>query len=104
MDLLTKTRRINSMLQKVAGPVNFKEMADVLSEVIGANVFVVSRKGKLLGYAIAQEIENERMTKMLDERKFPAEYTEGLLRVLETSANLDMDSPYTAFPVEMKDV
>lgn len=104
MDLLTKTRRINSMLQKVAGPVNFKEMADVLSEVIGANVFVVSRKGKLLGYAIAQEIENERMSKMLEERKFPAEYTEGLLRIQETSANLDIDSPYTAFPVEMKDV
>lgn len=104
MDLLTKTRRINSMLQKVAGPVNFKEMAEVLSEVIGANVFVVSRKGKLLGYAIAQEIENERMSKMLEERKFPAEYTEGLLRIQETSANLDIDSPYTAFPVEMKDV
>jgi len=104
MDLLTKTRRINSMLQKVAGPVNFKEMAEVLSEVIGANVFVVSRKGKLLGYAIAQEIENERMSKMLEERKFPAEYTEGLLRVQETSANLDINSPYTAFPVEMKDV
>lgn len=92
------------MLQKVAGPVNFKEMAEVLSEVIGANVFVVSRKGKLLGYAIAQEIENERMSKMLEERKFPAEYTEGLLRIQETSANLDIDSPYTAFPVEMKDV
>lgn len=104
MDLLTKTRRINGMLQKVAGPVNFKEMAEVLSEVIGANVFVVSRKGKLLGYAIAQEIENERMSKMLEERKFPAEYTEGLLRIQETSANLDIDSPYTAFPVEMKDV
>ncbi|MDQ0337258.1 transcriptional pleiotropic repressor [Caldalkalibacillus uzonensis] len=104
MDLLTKTRRINSMLQKVAGPVNFREMAEVLSEVIGANVFVVSRKGKLLGFSIAQEIENERYTRMLEERKFPAEYTEGLLRIQETSANLDINSPYTAFPVEMKDV
>ncbi|EGL82529.1 GTP-sensing pleiotropic transcriptional repressor CodY [Caldalkalibacillus thermarum TA2.A1] len=104
MDLLTKTRRINSMLQRVAGPVNFREMADVLCEVIGANVFVVSRKGKLLGYAIAQEIENERMKQMLEERKFPAEYSEGLLKIQETSANLDINSPYTAFPVEMKDV
>ena len=49
MDLLTRTRKINSMLQESAGkPVNFKEMAETLSEVIDANVFVLSRKGKLL--------------------------------------------------------
>ena len=33
MNLLTKTRKINSMLQASAGkPVNFKEMADTLGE------------------------------------------------------------------------
>ena len=53
MDLLSKTRKINAMLQKTAGkPVNFKEMAETLSEVIESNVFVVSRRGKLLGYAV----------------------------------------------------
>ena len=45
MDLLSKTRKINAMLQDTgAKPVNFKEMADTLSEVIEANVFVVSRR------------------------------------------------------------
>lgn len=40
MDLLTKTRRINVLLQKAAGrPVNFKEMADTLSETIEANIY-----------------------------------------------------------------
>ena len=35
MDLLAKTRKINAMLQKTAGkPVNFKEMAETISEVI----------------------------------------------------------------------
>lgn len=104
MDLLFKTRRINNMLQKVSGPVNFREMSEVLSEVIGANIFVVSRKGKLLGFSIAQEIENERMTRMLEEKKFPEEYTEGILKIQETSANLGIDSPYTAFPEEMRDI
>ena len=61
MNLLGKTRTINAMLQKAAGkPVNFKEMSETLSKVIEANVFVVSRRGKLLGYAINQQIENER--------------------------------------------
>lgn len=64
MDLLTKARKINALLQNAGGkPVNFKEMSETLSEVINANVFIVSRRGKLLGFAIAQQIENERMKK-----------------------------------------
>ncbi|EJL29902.1 GTP-sensing pleiotropic transcriptional regulator CodY [Brevibacillus sp. BC25] len=105
MDLLSKTRRINRMLQKSAGhAVNFNEMSQVLSDVIEANTYVVSRKGKLLGFAIHQEMDNSRMRKMLEERRFPEEYSMGLLKVDETSANLDVDSPYTIFPVEMKEV
>ncbi|GAA0365005.1 GTP-sensing pleiotropic transcriptional regulator CodY [Bacillus horti] len=102
MELLSRTRRINSMLQAASGPVNFKEMAEVLSEVISANIFVVSRKGKLLGISIAQEISNERMTHYLEDKQFPEDYTQGILKITETSANLDIDSPYTSFPVEMK--
>jgi transcriptional pleiotropic repressor len=105
MDLLSKIRRINRLLQKTAGhPVNFMEMAEVLSEVIEANTFVLSRKGKILGYAIAQEINSDRIRKMLEERRFPGDYSTQLLRLDETSANLDIESPYTAFPVEMKDL
>lgn len=105
MDLLSKTRRINRMLQKSAGhAVNFNEMAQVLSDVIDANIFVVSRKGKILGSSIVQEINSERINQMLQERRFPEEYSANLLKVEETSANLDINSPYTAFPEDMKEV
>lgn len=105
MDLLTKTRRINSMLQKAAGkPVNFKEMAETLRDVIEANVFVVSRRGKLLGFAIKQSIENERMKKMLEDRQFPEDYTKNLFNIQETSSNISVDSEYTAFPSESKEL
>lgn len=105
MDLLTKTRKINSMLQKAAGkPVNFKEMAETLSDVIEANVFVVSRKGKLLGLAVNQQIENERIMRMFEERQFPEDYTNNLFNITETSSNLGIDSEYTAFPVENKEL
>ncbi|MCA0148642.1 MULTISPECIES: GTP-sensing pleiotropic transcriptional regulator CodY [Rossellomorea] len=104
MNLLGKTRTINAMLQKAAGkPVNFKEMSETLSQVIEANVFVVSRRGKLLGYAINQQIENERMKQMLADRQFPEEYTQNLFNVQETSPNLDVNSEYTAFPVENRE-
>lgn len=105
MKLLDKTRKINAMLQNAAGkPVNFREMAEILCGVIEANVFVVSRRGKLLGFAINQEIENERMKKMLEDRQFPEEYTQNLFNITETSANIDIDSEYTAFPVENRDL
>lgn len=93
------------MLQDSAGkPVNFKEMAETLRDVIDANIFVLSRRGKLLGYSINQQIENERMKKMLEDRQFPEEYTKGLFNVPETSSNLDINSEYTAFPIENRDL
>jgi transcriptional pleiotropic repressor len=105
MALLTKTRTINAMLQKAAGkPVNFKEMAETLRDVIEANVFVVSRRGKLLGFAIKQSIENDRIKKMLEDRQFPEDYTKNLFNIHETSSNIDVESEYTAFPTENKDL
>ncbi|MBP3038283.1 GTP-sensing pleiotropic transcriptional regulator CodY [Bacillaceae bacterium Marseille-Q3522] len=105
MDLLTKTRIINALLQRAAGkPVNFKEMAETLSETIEANVFVVSRRGKLLGFSVNQQIENDRMKKMLEDRQFPEVYTKNLFNIQETSSNIGIESDYTAFPVENRDL
>ncbi|KAB8138730.1 GTP-sensing pleiotropic transcriptional regulator CodY [Gracilibacillus oryzae] len=105
MRLLEKTREINAMLQKAKGKsVNFTDMSKTLRDVIEANVFIVSRKGKLLGFAINQQIENDRMKKMLEERRFPAEYTENLFNITMTTTNLDINSEYTAFPVENKEL
>ncbi|MCL1695472.1 MULTISPECIES: GTP-sensing pleiotropic transcriptional regulator CodY [unclassified Lysinibacillus] len=105
MNLLEKTRKINSMLQASAGkPVNFKEMADTLGDIIDSNVYIVSRKGKLLGISIHQQIENERMKKMFEERQFPEEYTHSLFTISETSSNLDINDEHTAFPIENKEL
>ncbi|NGP44133.1 GTP-sensing pleiotropic transcriptional regulator CodY [Bacillaceae bacterium SIJ1] len=105
MKLLERTREINAMLQKAAGrPVNFRDMAETLQEVIQANIFVISRRGKLLGYSIRQEIENDRMKEIISNRQFPEDYTNRLFNVTETSSNLDVESEYTAFPVENKDL
>ncbi|WP_010172459.1 GTP-sensing pleiotropic transcriptional regulator CodY [Bacillus coahuilensis] len=93
------------MLQNAAGkPVNFKEMSETLSGVIEANVFVVSRRGKLLGFAVNQLIENDRMKQMLEDRQFPEAYTNSLFNIVETSSNLDIESKYTAFPEENKEL
>ncbi|RKD24193.1 transcriptional repressor CodY [Ammoniphilus oxalaticus] len=105
MDLLSKIRRINRLLQKTAGhPVNFLEMAQVLSAVIGANTFILSRRGKILGHAMAQRVNSDRIDTMLQEKRFPGDYSNQLLNVEQTTANIDIKSPYTAFPVEMEEI
>ncbi|WP_019413039.1 GTP-sensing pleiotropic transcriptional regulator CodY [Paenisporosarcina sp. TG20] len=105
MNLLAKTRKINSMLQASSGKkVNFKEMATTLSNVIECNVFILSRKGKLLGFEINQQIENERIIKMMEDRQFPEEYTKNLFNVNETSANLDVFNQHTVFPTENREL
>src|SRR5699024_11182457 len=105
MELLNRARKINAMLQTSTGKsVNFNDMSATLRDVIKGNIFILSRRGKLLGFAINQEIENDRMKGMLEERRFPEQYTEGLLTLHETTATLDIDRPYTVFPVENRDL
>lgn len=105
MKLLDRARKINSMLQKVSGQaVNFNDMSASLRDVIGGNIYIVSRRGKLLGVAVSREVQNERLKNMLEERRFPEDYTQGLYNIHETTPNLDIDSPYTVFPVENKDL
>ena len=49
--LLKKTRAINKLLQKSAGhTVDFNEVANVLSDSIGASIYILDRRGKVLGY------------------------------------------------------
>jgi len=105
MSLLDHTRQINALLQKSAGkPVNFNDMSKTLSDVINGNIFVLSRRGKLLGVAINQEIENERMKDMLENRRFPEEYTNSLLAINSTTANIDTESSYSIFPYENREL
>ncbi len=105
MNLLTKTRRINSRLQKTAGhAIDFNEIAEVLSEVIDANIFVVSPSGELLGLKIAKPIDNKRVMLMIKERRFPTKYNSQLLEQDNTIFNIGIDNPLTSFPEEMKEV
>ena len=105
MNLLMRARRINNMLQNSNGKTeDYNKLAETLKEVINANIFIVDSNGDLPGFAILQEIDNDRMNKMLAERHIPEKYTKGLLNISETTPNLDVESEYTAFPVENKEL
>jgi transcriptional pleiotropic repressor len=82
--LLEKTRRINRLLQKSAGSaVNFTEMSHVLSELMNADVYVSSRKGKLLGAAL----QNGGNVDNLQGSTFSDEFNLRLMRMDDTTSN-----------------
>ena len=88
--LLDKTRKLNKILQKSGTePVVFDDICKLLSEVLVANVYVASRKGKILGYSFSGNFECDIMkSQILMENRFPEEYNEKLLKINESISNL----------------
>jgi transcriptional pleiotropic repressor len=87
--LLEKTRAINKILQKSAGyTVDFNEVANVLSENIGASIYILDRKGKVFGYTYLKGWTCEIMKDIVEgQGGFPEDYNESLMKVNETHAN-----------------
>lgn len=105
MKLISKTRKINTLLQQAAEkPVDFKAMSETLSEVIGANVMIIAADGELLGIASHQIVENAYMNTIIEERQVPEEYAKHLLEIQNTTPNLDINSKYSAFGAEDKNL
>ena len=93
MSLLSKTRELNTLLQKHKGiAVDFKDVAQTISNVTVTNVFIVSRRGKILGSCLNELLKSERIKDMLEDRHIPREYTEELMNVKQTESNIDIDN------------
>lgn len=88
--LLEKTRMLNRIIQKSATEqVIFTDICDILSDLLNCNVYIVSRKGKILGYSLISDFECEVLKKdILPENKFPEYYNNNLLKIMETKSNL----------------
>lgn len=90
-ELLEKSRMINRLLQRTGGrPVDFSEMADVLSEAINCNVYIAGGSGKIYGNSFLDGFECDIMEEnVISERRFPEKYNKSLLKVRETEANIE---------------
>ncbi|MCY0875318.1 MAG: GTP-sensing pleiotropic transcriptional regulator CodY [Firmicutes bacterium] len=102
MDLLAKTRRVNRLLQRAGQYVDFVEMAEVMRDVIDASIFVVSRTGKVLGFAnqgdvIGLDASDQQFV-------FPRQYNNDLLRHDVTCANDKSLSPMAHFEAAQEDL
>lgn len=94
VQLLDKTRKINKLLHNNSSQkVVFNDICKVMSDILVSNVLVISRKGKVLGVSIIEEIEEIKeliqdevggyVDSMLNER---------LLNVLSTKENVNLET------------
>ena len=88
--LLQKTRKLNKTLQNYGSdPVSFLELSRKLSDILQANVYIASKKGKVLGYKLSKEFECDVVQdKVFKTERFPKEYNDELLAAFETKENV----------------
>jgi transcriptional pleiotropic repressor len=81
---------LNRIIQKSATEqVIFTDMCNSLRDVLSCNIYIASRKGKILGYSLISSFECQvLLDKVLADNKFPEDYNNHLLRIMETKSNL----------------
>lgn len=88
-NLVANTRRINDLLQRTAGqPVNYDELAQRLSDVISASVYISDQGGKLLGHAFAGAGGCPAVEAALAAGEWPADFNRNLQRAEQSVAML----------------
>jgi transcriptional pleiotropic repressor len=98
--LLERTRAINKLLQK-SEKVEYSEVSTVLSTVMAANVYIVSKDGSILGYALLDDFECDLMRdKVLKMGQFPERYVEWLRKIDQTSPNLRLEGGLCSFSAD----
>ncbi len=102
--LLEKTRRINKILQQSADTnISFNEVCRILSEILDANAYVASSKGKVLGVSLTDTSDCPIMTdEKTGEKRFPEEYNDQLLLINETRANITKNELLTIFKYDIE--
>ncbi len=97
--LLKKTRTMNRMMQMSAGqPVDFEALAEVLSENMDANIYLVGRRGKILACQFKERFSCSIMNEILSySESFPESYNSELLQVSETVSNLPQENDFCFF-------
>ncbi len=102
-ELLKKTRKINKWLEKTASKgADFGKLAEILSEVNKANVYISDKDGNILGYSLVKGYDCKEVKKVLKEGRYPEEYNEKLMRIMESVMNLTSKDGKCSYYPEVK--
>ncbi|MCR5481481.1 MAG: GTP-sensing pleiotropic transcriptional regulator CodY [Clostridia bacterium] len=97
--ILAKIRKLNWVLQESpTGAFSFNDLCGILSDLMDANVYITNRRGKVIG--VNYKIKNDSPTISDPEtgvEKFPNEYNDALMKVVDTKANLTAEEALKIF-------
>ena len=78
-------RRLNKILQKTGDvPVEFVELCELLNDVLEANIYIVSKKGKVLGTSYVDIVASP----VIDRDFFPDSYISAMNSIVDTRYNI----------------
>jgi transcriptional pleiotropic repressor len=88
-DLLEKTRVVNRVLQNMTGSrlPDYQRIARLLTELSSANVYIINREGRILGYSWISEYNCPVMEELLKENMMPAGYVDKINLARESVLN-----------------
>jgi transcriptional pleiotropic repressor len=96
--LLQKVQELGQLLRSSNDQVNFHDVSEFLSRVMACNVYIVGRKGKILGYGVQEHaLTEEWINIMTSEKRFPGDFNKHLLRIEQTVANITEKDPFYVF-------
>lgn len=90
-ELLEKTRTISRLILQSGGyQMDFDAMCSVLAEVLGSSVYILSRRGKVLGHCFAEQFEPTLFEdNLLRQGRVSDDFNAVLLRFDGSAANQD---------------
>ena len=94
VQLLDKTRKIGMLLHNNnSSKVIFNDICNVMKEILGSNVLVISKKGKVLGVGIADGVDE--IEELIDDKVggfIDSMLNERMLSVLSTKENVNLET------------
>jgi len=102
-DLLNRTRKLNKILQRTGdSPVAFKDLCDLLKDILDSNVYIISKKGKMLGTSYV-DVSGSPVIKNNEtgEQYFPNSYNQSMLDIKDTLYNVTQENLLKLFEDEI---
>lgn len=98
MELLSKTRVINRLLQRAEGMrVSYEDLVSALRDIVFCNVFLINPEGAVLGHALAETYESVLLQRDLSGAlSTPRDFIQRLMREDRTLMNMKEATPFCA--------
>ncbi len=101
-NILVKMRKLNRILQtSAATQLSFKDLCHTMMNILDSNVYVVSKRGKILGASLIEQEDSAVVNTESGEQFYDQEEQEKLLKINDTLFNVTKEELQALFKNEI---